>query len=101
LPTRLTTRKRKQRNRRISGLKRIEVNSVGRVMRELRISGLKRIEVNSVGRVMHELSREPVQPGANIQLTIDARLHNFALARLQDHSAAAVVIEVKTGDILS
>ena len=64
-------------------------------------AGLKRIEVNSVGRVMRELSREPGQPGANIQLTIDARLQNFALARLQDRSAAAVVIDVKTGDILA
>ncbi|TMV57900.1 penicillin-binding protein 2, partial [Thioclava sp. BHET1] len=64
-------------------------------------AGLKRIEVNSVGRVMRELSREPGQPGANIQLTIDARLQNFALARLQDRSAAAVAIDVKTGDILA
>ncbi len=64
-------------------------------------AGTKRIEVNSVGRVMRELDRQDGQPGSNIQLTIDAKLQNYTLARLGDFSAAAVVMEVATGDILA
>ncbi|MDE3239624.1 MAG: penicillin-binding protein 2 [Paracoccaceae bacterium] len=64
-------------------------------------AGLKRIEVNSLGRVMRELDRQPSQPGENIQLTIDARLQDFAMARLAGESAAAVAIDVQTGDVLA
>ncbi len=64
-------------------------------------AGLKRIEVNSVGRVMRELDHKDGQPGENFQLTIDAKLQDFALARLQNESAAAVAIDVQSGDILA
>ncbi|MFN0113378.1 MAG: penicillin-binding protein 2 [Paracoccaceae bacterium] len=64
-------------------------------------AGTKRIEVNSSGRVMREIDREPGTPGANVQLTIDARLQNFAQARLGEESAAAVVMDVTNGDILA
>ena len=63
-------------------------------------AGTKRIEVNSAGRVMRELDREEGLPGANIRLTIDADVQNFAQARLGEESAAVVVMDVTNGDII-
>jgi len=64
-------------------------------------AGIKRIEVNSVGRVMRELGREEGDPGVNLQLTIDSALQNYVQARLEGESAAAVVIDTETGDLLA
>lgn len=64
-------------------------------------AGSKRIEVNSVGRVMRELDRVEGDPGADIRLTIDADVQNFVQARLGEESAACVVMEVNTGDIIA
>ncbi len=64
-------------------------------------AGAKRVEVNSVGRVMRELSRREGQSGANVQLTVDHELQNYVSARLGDLSASAVVIDCKRGDVLS
>ncbi len=63
-------------------------------------AGTKQVEVNSAGRVMRELDRQEGDPGADIRLTIDADVQNFAQARLGDESAAAVVIDVTNGDII-
>lgn len=63
-------------------------------------AGTKRIEVNSAGRVMRELERQEGEPGRDIRLTIDAEVQNFAQARLGEESAAAVVMDVRNGDIL-
>ena len=64
-------------------------------------AGSKRIEVNAVGRVMRELDRIEGKAGADITLTLDARLQSYVQARLGDESAAAVVMDVETGDILA
>ncbi|SIS77315.1 penicillin-binding protein 2 [Phaeovulum vinaykumarii] len=64
-------------------------------------AGTRRVEVNSGGREMRELSREEGTPGANVQLTVDYRLQNYALQRLGDESAAAVVIDCRSGDLLA
>lgn len=64
-------------------------------------AGHRRIEVNAVGREMRELDRQEGDPGANIQLTLDRQLQAFTLARLGENSAAAVVIEVQTGNVLA
>ena len=64
-------------------------------------AGTKRIEVNSAGRVMRELERQEGEPGADIRLTIDADVQNFAQARLGDESAAVVVMDVRNGDLIS
>ena len=64
-------------------------------------AGVKRIEVNSLGRVMRTLGREESQPGANVQLTVDNRLQNFALKRLGNESGAVVVMDVRNGDLLA
>jgi penicillin-binding protein 2 len=63
-------------------------------------AGTKRIEVNSAGRVMRELERQEGDPGLDIRLTIDADVQNFAQARLGTESAAAVVMDVTTGDLV-
>ena len=63
-------------------------------------AGTKKIEVNSVGRVMRELERQEGDPGSDIRLTINADLQNFAQARLGGESAAVVVVDVTNGDIL-
>ncbi|MDI3335617.1 penicillin-binding protein 2 [Defluviimonas aestuarii] len=64
-------------------------------------AGSRRIEVNSSGRVMRELGRQEGDPGANVRITIDHRLQNYVQARLGEESAAAVVVDVNTGDILA
>ncbi len=62
-------------------------------------AGSKRIEVNASGRVMRELDRQEGQPGADLQLSVDADLQQYAQARLAGESAAAVVIDCETGDL--
>ncbi|WP_376871071.1 penicillin-binding protein 2 [Albirhodobacter sp. R86504] len=64
-------------------------------------AGARRVEVNSAGRIMRELGRTEAGPGENLRLTIDYRLQNYALKRLGDESAAAVVIDVRNGDIMA
>jgi penicillin-binding protein 2 len=64
-------------------------------------AGTRRIEVNAVGRVMRELERREGLPGQDVRLTIDAGVQNFVQARLGEESAAAVVMEVETGDLIA
>lgn len=64
-------------------------------------AGTSRIEVNSIGRIMRELSRREGEAGKNVQLTIDTELQQYARERLAEQSAAAVVMDVKNGDILA
>jgi penicillin-binding protein 2 len=63
-------------------------------------AGTKRIEVNSAGRIMRELERQEGDAGTDVRLTIDADVQNFAQARLGTESAAAVVMDVQTGDLI-
>ncbi len=62
-------------------------------------AGTKQIEVSASGRVMRELSRREGQPGANLQLTVDAELQGYVQARLGIESASAVVMDCATGDL--
>jgi penicillin-binding protein 2 len=64
-------------------------------------AGARRVEVNHVGREMRELDRREGQQGENLQLTIDARLQAYVQARLEGESAAAVVMDVRNGDLLA
>ena len=64
-------------------------------------AGNKRIEVNSVGRVMRELEREDGTPGADIRLTLDVDVQNYVQARLGEESAAAVIMDVTNGDLIA
>jgi penicillin-binding protein 2 len=62
---------------------------------------IKRIEVNSVGRVMGEIDSKAGDPGKNLQLTIDNKLQRVALERISEESAAVVVMDVNSGDVLA
>lgn len=64
-------------------------------------AGTREVEVNAVGREMRELGREAGQAGDNIQLTVDADLQAYVQARLAGESAAVVVMDTQTGDILA
>jgi penicillin-binding protein 2 len=64
-------------------------------------AGAKRVEVNALGRVMRELDRREGTAGANLQLTVDAKLQVYTTARLGTESASVVVMDCTTGDILS
>ena len=64
-------------------------------------AGAQRIEVNSSGRVMREISREEGIPGTDLQLTIDADLQAYVEARMEGESAACVVIDCASGDLLA
>ncbi|SHL61101.1 peptidoglycan glycosyltransferase [Roseovarius marisflavi] len=64
-------------------------------------AGTRRVEVNAAGRVMRELDRQEGQPGADMQLTLDNNLQSYTNARLEGESAAAVVIDCDTGDLLA
>ncbi len=64
-------------------------------------AGAKRVEVNSIGRVMRELDRREGQSGANVQLTVDHKLQDYVQARLGKESASVVVMDLKRGDLLS
>ncbi len=63
------------------------------------VAGTRRVEVNAVGRVMRELGRNDPLKGADLQLTIDHDLQHYAQYRLKGESAAAVVMDIHSGDV--
>ena len=62
--------------------------------------GTSQVEVNSVGRTIRELKRDDGEPGVDLNLTIDIELQRFAAQRLGDESAAVVVMDIHTGEVL-
>ncbi|MEO1138920.1 MAG: penicillin-binding protein 2 [Pseudomonadota bacterium] len=64
-------------------------------------AGTKRVEVNAAGRVMRELDRVEGQAGSDIQVTLDNALQSYVAARLEGESAAVVVMDCETGDLLA
>ncbi len=65
------------------------------------VAGASRVEVNAYGRVIRELGREDGEAGNDVYLTIDQQLQAFAYDRLKDESAACVVMDAHTGDVLA
>ncbi len=64
-------------------------------------AGNSELEVNAVGRVMRELARTEGTPGQDLALTFDMELQRLAMERLAaERSAAAVVMDVHTGEVL-
>jgi len=63
-------------------------------------AGTSSLEVNSVGRVHRELERKEGEPGIDLNLTLDVRLQQYAAQRLGDESAAVVVMDILTGDVI-
>ncbi len=64
-------------------------------------SGTSQVEVNAFGREIRELRRLEGSRGAEIYLTIDMELQKFVAKRLGEEAAAAVVLDVHTGEVLS
>jgi penicillin-binding protein 2 len=64
-------------------------------------AGASRVEVDAYGRVKRELGHEDGVAGKDVWLTIDAEVQKFAAARLGNESAACVVTDVMTGDIIA
>ncbi len=64
-------------------------------------AGAVQVEVNAVGRVVRELDRIEGEPGANVLLTVDLGLQEYVARRVKDESAAVVVLDVITGEILA
>lgn len=59
-----------------------------------------KVEVNALGRVIRELERKEGTPGVDLTLTIDLELQQFAVDRVGEESAAVVVMDVHTGEVL-
>ena len=64
-------------------------------------AGASRVEVNAYGRVIRELGHEPGVPGQDVWLTIDYEVQKFVAARVGNESAACIVMDVQTGDIIA
>lgn len=62
--------------------------------------GTSSMEVNAVGRVIRELERNEGEPGVDLALTLDMRLQEYAAQRLGEESAACVVMDIHTGEVL-
>jgi len=64
-------------------------------------AGSSRVEVNAFGRVIRELSRQDGKSGNDVVLTLDMSLQQFAMERMAGQSAASVVLDIHTGDVLA
>ena len=63
--------------------------------------GARRVEVTAKGKLVAELATRPDRPGQVQRLTIDAGLQDFVARRLGTNSGSAVVIDCRSGEILS
>lgn len=63
-------------------------------------AGSRRVEVNAYGRVIRELTRQEGRAGDAMVLTLDLELQRHVVDLLGEESAAAVLMDVKTGDVL-
>ncbi len=63
--------------------------------------GTIKLEVNAYGRVMNEIERNSGEEGQSLILTLDARLQRAAYETFGEESGAAVVLNVRTGEILA
>lgn len=62
--------------------------------------GTSQVEVNALGRVIRELERKEGEAGTDLMLTLDERLQRYASERLGAESAASVVMDIHTGEVL-
>lgn len=64
-------------------------------------AGGSRVEVNAYGRIIRELGKDPGTPGQDVWLTIDRQVQQVASEKLAAESAACVVMDVNTGDVIA
>ncbi len=63
--------------------------------------GVRYVEVNAFGAPIRTLSKKDGIEGSRINLTIDLRLQKFIADKIKDSVASVVVMDVKTGEIIS
>ena len=63
--------------------------------------GAKRVEVTARGKIVRELESRADTPGNPLKLTLDIDLQEYAARRLGPESGSVVVLDCKTGDILT
>jgi len=63
--------------------------------------GFEEVEVDSRGRTIRVLRRDEPQAGQNITLSLDIKLQQQVVKALDAKRAAAVVMDVKTGEVLA
>ncbi len=64
-------------------------------------AGASQVEVNAFGRVIRELDRKEGQSGEELVLTLDYELQRYAAELLGEQSGAVVVIDVRSGALLT
>ena len=65
------------------------------------LPGATRVEVTASGKFVRDLEHRDDIPGKAIKLTIDAELQDFASRRIGLESAAVVVVDCLTGELLT
>ena len=65
------------------------------------VPGLRRVEVNALGREVRELTRDDGVPGQDLVTSIDADLQRFTMQRLGEQSAAVVVMNIHSGEVVT
>lgn len=65
------------------------------------LPGATRVEVTASGKFVRDLEHRDDIPGKPIKLTIDAELQDFASRRIGLESAAVVVVDCLTGELLT
>ena len=65
------------------------------------VGGNIKLEVNAYGRIMKEIERDNGKEGKELHLTIDSNLQKYAQDAFGEHSGAAVVMDVHSGEILA
>lgn len=63
--------------------------------------GYKKIEVDAYNLPIREIERSEPEKGSDLKLTLDLNLQQFIYNRVSNMSAAVVVIDVTTGEIVS
>lgn len=63
--------------------------------------GSQHVEINARGRVLRVLESQPPLAGANLTLTLDARLQQVAQEALASGRGSVVAIDVATGGVLA
>lgn len=63
--------------------------------------GMKRVEVNANRKIVRELSEIKSQTGKNFQLTLNNQLQQFVASKIGDKAGSVIVLDVRTGQILS
>lgn len=65
------------------------------------VAGKQLYETDATGKTTRLINEIPSIPGANLTLTIDSQLSQFAYEQLNDRAGAVIVSSVPTGEILT